>query len=96
MGLVQEDWIGMRTLHEAGKLEFRECPGNHMHFNLEWCASSHAGCVDSLLQVASLMCTAAIVPGLCALESASHKAAACVQGADKRRRRFAALGLRVS
>ena len=35
-GLMQEDWIGMRTLHEAGKLEFGECPGDHMHFNLEW------------------------------------------------------------
>lgn len=34
--LYQEDWIGMRTLHEAGKLEFGECPGDHMHFNLEW------------------------------------------------------------
>ena len=33
---MQEDWIGMRTLHEAGKLEFGECPGDHMHFNLEW------------------------------------------------------------
>ena len=96
MGMVQEDWIGMRTLHEAGKLEFRECPGNHMHFNLEWYASSHAACMDSLLQVASLMCTATIESGLCASKLASHKAAACVQGADKRRCRVAALGLRVS
>ncbi len=34
--MLQEDWIGMRALHEAGKLEFRGCPGDHMHFNLEW------------------------------------------------------------
>ena len=33
--MLQEDWIGMRTLHEAGKLEFQDCPGDHMHFNLE-------------------------------------------------------------
>ena len=38
LSMLQEDWIGMRTLHEAGKLEFREVPGAHMHFNLEWCA----------------------------------------------------------
>jgi len=35
----------MRTLHEAGKLEFREVPGAHMHFNLEWCAFQHGQAV---------------------------------------------------
>ena len=35
-GILQEDWIGLRTLDEAGKLVFDEIPGGHMHFNLEW------------------------------------------------------------
>ena len=35
-GILQEDWIGLRTLNEAGKLVFDEIPGGHMHFNLEW------------------------------------------------------------
>lgn len=34
--LYKEDWIGLRTLNEAGKLVFDEIPGGHMHFNLEW------------------------------------------------------------
>eukprot|EP01116_Phalansterium_solitarium_P012938 TRINITY_DN296_c0_g3_i1.p1 TRINITY_DN296_c0_g3~~TRINITY_DN296_c0_g3_i1.p1 ORF type:complete len:300 (+),score=105.22 TRINITY_DN296_c0_g3_i1:94-993(+) len=32
----QGDWIGLRTLDEAGKLLFGECPGNHMQFNISW------------------------------------------------------------
>ena len=35
-GMLQEDWIGLRMLKEAGKLVFDEVPGGHMHFNLEW------------------------------------------------------------
>ena len=40
----------MRTLDEAGKLEFRDCPGDHMHFNLEWWVHS------SLLHVPTFWC----------------------------------------
>lgn len=35
---VQGDWIGLKKLDQAGKLSFREIPGGHMHFSLDWCA----------------------------------------------------------
>uniref|UniRef100_A0A7S1WZU8 Palmitoyl-protein thioesterase 1 n=2 Tax=Tetraselmis chuii TaxID=63592 RepID=A0A7S1WZU8_9CHLO len=34
--LYTEDWIGLRTLNEAGKVAFLDCPGDHMQFTLEW------------------------------------------------------------
>jgi palmitoyl-protein thioesterase len=34
--LYQEDWIGLRQLHEQNKLELVEAPGQHMHFTLDW------------------------------------------------------------
>ncbi len=33
---MQEDWIGLRALNEAGRLKFEEAPGAHMRFNLAW------------------------------------------------------------
>ncbi len=32
----QEDWIGLRRLHEAGHLSLLDAPGQHMQFTLEW------------------------------------------------------------
>lgn len=29
--LFKEDWIGLRTLDEAGKVSYVSTPGNHMH-----------------------------------------------------------------
>lgn len=34
--LYKEDWIGLRTLDEAGKIEFKECPSMHMKFSMEY------------------------------------------------------------
>jgi palmitoyl-protein thioesterase len=34
--LYTEDWIGLRTLNEAGKVAVLDCPGDHMQFTLEW------------------------------------------------------------
>ncbi|CAL8468865.1 g8406 [Coccomyxa elongata] len=34
--LYQEDWIGLRKLDQDGKLSFKEVPGGHMHFSLDW------------------------------------------------------------
>ena len=33
---LQEDWIGLRRLDEAGKVVKVDCPGAHMQFSLEW------------------------------------------------------------
>ena len=30
--LYKEDWIGLKTLDEAGKLDFLESPGDHLQF----------------------------------------------------------------
>eukprot|EP00884_Botryococcus_braunii_P007153 jgi/Botrbrau1/16439/Bobra.0142s0035.1 len=34
--LYKEDWIGLRELDESGRLDLVECPGQHMHFSLDW------------------------------------------------------------
>jgi len=34
--IYQEDWIGLKTLDNAGKIHFGTVPGNHMQFTLEW------------------------------------------------------------
>lgn len=34
--LYKEDWIGLRALHEDGRLERRRLDGGHMHLALEW------------------------------------------------------------
>ncbi|PNH12249.1 Palmitoyl-protein thioesterase 1, partial [Tetrabaena socialis] len=34
--LYREDWLGLRALDEAGRLEFAEAPGGHMQFTLQW------------------------------------------------------------
>jgi len=31
-----EDWIGLKTLDEAGKLHFETSPFEHMHFTIDW------------------------------------------------------------
>lgn len=33
---MQEDWIGLRELHERGRIVFDEIPGAHMHFTLQY------------------------------------------------------------
>jgi palmitoyl-protein thioesterase len=33
--LYKEDWIGLRTLDEAGKVHFASCDGPHMHISDE-------------------------------------------------------------
>lgn len=33
---VQEDWIGLRELHDRGRIVFDEIPGAHMHFTLQY------------------------------------------------------------
>lgn len=35
-----EDWIGLRTMDEQGKLVFLECPTEHMSFSNEWFAEN--------------------------------------------------------
>jgi len=34
--LYKEDWIGLKTLDEAGKLKFISVEGDHLQFNLKW------------------------------------------------------------
>lgn len=34
--LWTEDWLGLKQLSEAGKLEFKEIEGEHMQFSLDW------------------------------------------------------------
>ena len=34
--LYTEDRIGLRALHEAGRLELKHAPGFHMQFTLDW------------------------------------------------------------
>ena len=36
MQSLQEDWIGLRELHERGRIVFDEIPGAHMHFTLQY------------------------------------------------------------
>jgi len=36
MPIYQEDWIGLKTLDDGGKLLFETCPGNHMNITLPW------------------------------------------------------------
>lgn len=36
MQAVQEDWVGLRELHERGRIVFDEIPGAHMHFTLQY------------------------------------------------------------
>ena len=36
MQAAQEDWIGLRELHERGRVVFDEIPGAHMHFTLQY------------------------------------------------------------
>lgn len=33
---MQEDWIGLRQLDEAGRVLLEECPGQHMHVTSHW------------------------------------------------------------
>ena len=34
--LYKENWIGLRTLDESGRLVLGSVPGAHMHFTLQW------------------------------------------------------------
>jgi len=34
--LFTEDWIGLRTLYEAGKVVLASCPGDHMHITMQY------------------------------------------------------------
>merc|ERR1712154_27269 len=34
--LYTEDWLGLRTLDQEGRLHFREMEGDHMDFNWDW------------------------------------------------------------
>jgi len=34
--IYQQDWIGLKTLDNAGKIHFGSVPGNHMQFTFEW------------------------------------------------------------
>jgi len=36
MPIYQQDWIGLKILDQAGKLQMLGCPGNHMQFSLDW------------------------------------------------------------
>merc|ERR1719430_786448 len=38
--LYQEDWIGLKTLDQAGNLTFFTIPGNHMNFDYTWVANN--------------------------------------------------------
>jgi len=32
----QQDWIGLKTLNDAGKIHFLSIPGNHMQLTMDW------------------------------------------------------------
>lgn len=32
----RDDRLGLRTLHESGRLTLANCPGFHMQFTLDW------------------------------------------------------------
>ena len=34
--LYKEDWIGLKTMDEAGKLHFYDIPGGHLQLSMEW------------------------------------------------------------
>ena len=34
------DWLGLRALHDSGRLTLAECPGEHMRFTLDWFADN--------------------------------------------------------
>lgn len=34
--IYTQDWIGLKTLDQAGRLLFEECEGQHMQFSLKW------------------------------------------------------------
>jgi palmitoyl-protein thioesterase len=34
------DWLGLRALHDSGRLTLAECPGEHMRFTLDWFAEN--------------------------------------------------------
>jgi len=36
LALYTEDWLGLRTLDQEGRLHFREMEGDHMNFNWDW------------------------------------------------------------
>jgi len=36
LALYTEDWLGLKSLDQQGKLHFREMQGDHMDFNWEW------------------------------------------------------------
>ena len=36
LALYTEDWLGLRTLDQQGRLHFREMQGDHMDFNWDW------------------------------------------------------------
>jgi len=37
--IYTEDWIGLKALDQAGRLEFKDAPGGHMHFTLDFLRS---------------------------------------------------------
>jgi palmitoyl-protein thioesterase len=44
--LYLEDWIGLKSLDEAGKLSFGWCDGEHMQFSLD----DAGGCWDKAVR----------------------------------------------
>jgi len=36
LALYREDWLGLKTLDEQGRLHFKEMEGDHMNFNWDW------------------------------------------------------------
>lgn len=34
--LYKQDWIGLKQLHDTGRLELALAPGNHMRFSFAW------------------------------------------------------------
>jgi palmitoyl-protein thioesterase len=36
----QQDWLGLRTLDQQGKLTFLSCPTDHLHFTHQWFISN--------------------------------------------------------